>query len=200
MSPFVDLPGDLPERLARHAAGGSLREFQNLHPQDERQVPAAVLMPLIRRDHHWHLIYTLRSSLLHDHSGQVSFPGGSREPQYPYYVATALRDSQEEIGLNPRVVTVLGCLADMDMVTRFKVTPVVGVCEWPTPLTVNPDEVDRVFSIPIQWLADKQNRYFRVHTHLGRDFDAVYFKPYDGETVWGATATMTVELLNLLDL
>lgn len=199
MTSFLGLPSDLTDRLARHAANTSLREFRSPHLPVERRISAAVLMPLIHRDDQWHLIYTLRSSLLHDHSGQVSFPGGSREPQDQDIIATALRESQEEIGLNPQSVTVLGCLADMDMVTRFKVTPVVGVCEWPTGLTINPDEVDRVFSIPIDWLADEQNHYSRVLTHNGMDIEAVYFKPYDGETVWGATAMMTVALLSLFD-
>lgn len=155
-------------------------------------------MPLIWRDGRWQLIYTLRSSMLHDHSGQVSFPGGSWEPHDKDIIETALRESWEEIGLNPKAVRVLGKMPAMEMVTNFIVTPVVGVCDWPTALTVNPDEVDRVFSIPLDWLADVQNRYYQVHNYHGGEFEVLYFKPYDGETVWGATAMMTLDFLKLL--
>ena len=90
------------------------------------------------------------------------------------------------------------CWAKMAMITRFVVTPVVGIVDWPTPLTVNPDEVDRVFSIPLDWLADPNNREYRVHTLSGTDFDVLYFKNFDGEIVWGATARMTMDFLRLL--
>ena len=77
----------------------------------------------------------------------------------------------------------MGCMAEMAMITRFMVTPVVGIVNWPTPLTVNPDEVDRVFSIP--WIGlQTQLTEYRNHTHRGIDFDMLYFKKYDGETVW----------------
>lgn len=199
MRSFLDLPLDLPERLARQAGGGIRREVRARHPSADRLISAAVLMPLIKLDGQWHLVYTLRSSLLHEHSGQVSFPGGSREEKDKDLIETALRESWEEIGLDPAAVTVLGQMAEMEMVTRFTVTPVVGICQWPTPLTINPDEVDRVFSIPIDWLKDKRNQEYRVHNHLGTDFEVIYFKPYDGETVWGATAMMTLDFLELLD-
>ncbi len=83
--------------------------------------------------------------MLHDHSGQVSFPGGSWEESDKSIIETALRESWEEIGLDPEIVRVLGKMADVEMITGFRITPVVGICEWPTRLTVNPDEVDRVF-------------------------------------------------------
>lgn len=199
MTSFLELPDDLPRRLSKQTQTGTRREALKSKSAGERLIAAAVLMPLIRLEGQWHLVYTLRSSLLHDHSGQVSFPGGSRESQDKDLIETALREAWEEIGLNPSAVKVLGRMANLEMVTRFTVTPVVGVCDWPTELTINPDEVDRVFSIPLDWLADENNRYYRVHTHHGSEVEVVYFKPYDGETVWGATAMMTVEFLNLLN-
>lgn len=198
MSSYLDLPVDLPERLERQYQAGTRREIRGKQPDKERLRKAAVLLPLIWRDGHWQLIYTLRSSLLHDHSGQVSFPGGSWEAGDKSIIDTALRESWEEIGLNPKAVRVLGKMADLKMVTNFIVTPVIGICDWPTDLTVNPDEVDRVFSIPIDWLADERNRYYRVHNYRGGEVEVLYFKPYDGETVWGATAMMTLDFLNLL--
>lgn len=195
---MIDLPSDLSARLAVQEKSGIRWEGFAKSESDSKLIPAAVLVPLIRLQNQWHLVYTLRSIRLHDHSGQVSFPGGSWEPGDTSLIDTALRESQEEIGLDPGAVRVLGSMAQMAMISRFMVTPVVGVVNWPTPLTVNPDEVDRVFSIPLDWLADPFNQEYRVHTHGGIDFDVLYFKPYDGETVWGATARMTLDFLKLL--
>ena len=196
--PMLDLPVDLPQRLSEQEKKGIRWEGGKENQSETRFSPAAVLLPLIRLDEQWHLVYTLRSIHLHDHSGQVSFPGGSWEPGDTSLIRTALRESWEEIGLNSASVQVMGCMAKMSMVTRFLVTPVVGIVDWPTELTVNPDEVDRVFSIPLDWLADPANQEFRVHTHGGKDFDVPYFKSYDGETVWGATASLTLQFLSLL--
>lgn len=195
---MIDLPSDLPARLAEQEKSDIRWEGIRADERAPHLMPAAVLMPLIRLENQWHLIYTLRSVRLHDHSGQVSFPGGSWEPGDATLIETALRESWEEIGINPGAVRIMGCMAKMAMITRFMVTPVVGIVDWPTPLTVNPDEVDRVFSIPLDWLADPTNREYRVHTHGGIDFDVLYFKPYDGETVWGATAGMTRDFLRLV--
>ena len=194
----IELPSDLSARLAKQAESDMQFEGISRNQNIPRLVPAAVLMPLIRLGEQWHLVYTLRSVHLHDHSGQVSFPGGSWEDGDTDIIQTALREAQEEIGLDPAAARVLGCMARMAMITSFVVTPVVAVVDWPTPLTVNPDEVDRVFSIPLDWLADPINREYRVHTHEGTDFDVLYFKQYDGETVWGATARMTSDFLQLL--
>ncbi len=198
MTSSIELPPDLSARLAKNEKGGVIWEAPSGYRDTSKLRPAAVLLPLIKMEANWHLIFTLRSVRLHDHSGQVSFPGGSWETQDPDLVATALRESWEEIGLNPGAVRVVGCMARRAMVTSFIVTPVVGIVEWPTEITVNPDEVDRVFSIPLNWLAEPANQEFRVHTHAGVDIDIPYFKRYDGEVVWGATAMMTIEFLNLL--
>jgi 8-oxo-dGTP pyrophosphatase MutT (NUDIX family) len=197
LTALIDIPANLADRLAEHAKQPSVWDDPEFDRGERKLVPAAVLVPLIRMGEQWHLVYTLRSNLLHDHSGQVSFPGGSWENHDPDLIATALRESREEIGLDPAKVRVLGCMAKMEMVTHFKVTPVVGVVDWPTVLTVNPDEVARVFSIPLDWLASKENHDFQVHTHRSKDFNVPYFKPYDGETVWGATAMITLELIRI---
>ncbi|NLC29727.1 MAG: CoA pyrophosphatase [Chloroflexi bacterium] len=200
MKRSIELPADLSARLVEDAKVGIRWEALGEADILGKLKPSAVLLPLIRLNDQWQLIYTLRSVHLQDHCGQVSFPGGSWEPNDSSLVETALRESWEEIGLDPAAVKVMGCMAPMAIVTRFVITPVVAVVEWPTELIVNPDEVDRVFSIPLDWLADPANHEFRVHTHEGRDFDVAYFKHYDGEIVWGATAMMTLDFLRLLDL
>ncbi len=116
-------------------------------------------------------------------------------------MATALREAQEEIGLNPEDVETLGQLNPLFTVTQFLVTPVVGVIPWPYPLRTSPTEVARTFGVPIRWLADPGNLEVKEREPLiaGRSIRVYYFKEYEGETIWGVTARITVNLLQMLD-
>ncbi len=159
---------------------------------------AAVLVPLVWMDKQWHLLFTRRTEHVESHKGQVSFPGGGCDEGEVTPEETALREAQEEIGLNPKRVRILGRLANMITITSFHVTPVVGVIEWPTVFIVGQHEVERVFTIPLYWLADTRNRWeFPVP---GRNRSLIAFHPYDGELLWGATARMTVDFLKVLEL
>jgi 8-oxo-dGTP pyrophosphatase MutT (NUDIX family) len=112
--------------------------------------------------------------------------------------STALREAQEEIGIDPASVRLLGRLTNMITITSFRVTPVVGVINWPTVFRLNEREVDRIFRIPLTWLADSANRWELPFP--GRNRSVVVYHPYDGEVVWGATARMTVDFLNTIGL
>lgn len=162
--------------------------------------PAAVLIPLLRKKDVWHILLTRRTHTLVEHSGQVSFPGGRFEPGDPDPETTALRETSEEIGLNPDCVNILGRLNDFLTITNYRVTPVVGTMPWPYSLTLATKEVSRVFTIPLKWLADPSNHEERQHV-LPPPFTTIpviYFRPYDGEVLWGASARVTVNLLNVL--
>ena len=198
MTSSISLPPDLPERLAVFSKEKTRYEGLGMPGQNLKPRAAAVLLPLIYRHDKWQLIYTLRSNKLHDHSGQVSFPGGACDPEDKDVVATALREAWEEIGLEPKAVQVQGRLPSLNMVTRFVVTPVVGIVDWPVWLTINPDEVGRVFSVPLDWLANPDNQSYRVHSHGDEDFNVPYFQRYDGELIWGATAIITLDFLKVL--
>lgn len=160
--------------------------------------PAAVLMPLFRHNSEWHLLFTRRTDNLNDHKGQVAFPGGAWDERDPDLKFTALREAEEEIGVNPNDVTLLGSLPARDLVSGYIVTPYVGQIPWPYSLRVFNAEVARVFSIPLQWLLDEENRFLKWHHFLGQDFQVLYFRSYDGETLWGASASMTLELVDAL--
>jgi len=187
---------DMRDRLQR-----SLGELNTKVTTEWDATPAAVLMPLYQEDGDWKLLFTRRTESVDVHAGQVSFPGGQIEVSDETAVAAALREAQEEIGLDPADVELLGQLNPLFTVTQFLVTPVIGVIPWPYPLSSNPKEVARTFGVPIKWLADPNNREIRERAPLipGRNLKVYYFKKYEGETIWGVTARITVTFLQMLD-
>lgn len=163
--------------------------------------PAAVLLPLFRYRDTWNLLFIRRTEHEDDHhSGQVAFPGGRWEEQDKDYAATALREAQEEVGLDPEQVILLGELRPLHTVSNYLVTPVVGEIPWPLDLTPDPIEVARVFSIPLHWLGDPANR--RIITWPSPEHpearDVIFYDEFDRELLWGITAGITVELLTCL--
>ena len=159
---------------------------------------AAVLIPLTHFGDEWHLLYTRRGIKVETHKGQVSFPGGACDPGEATPEQTALREAEEEIGIRPSDVRLLGRLPPMITITHFRVTPVVGVVPWPYAFRVENAEVARVFTIPLAWLVEKSNRW--EFTLPGREFGLIVYHPYDSELLWGATALMTDIFLKKLGL
>ena len=182
---------------AIHAAGPASEGFSEVALTEKTQVKcAAVLVPLVWQDDEWHLLYTRRTDKVESHKGQVSFPGGACDEGETTPEQTALREAEEEIGISPKDVKVLGRLANLITITYFRVTPVVGVVKWPNVFRVGENEVARVFTIPLGWLANPSNRWQFERSDLRRALIA--YHPYDGELLWGATARMTVDFLNIL--
>ncbi len=190
------------ERLRR--LPGSLRPgAESGEPVRAPVQRAAVLLPLYRLEHGWNLIFIRRAEQAGDrHSGEVGFPGGRWQSSDPDCTATALREAEEEIGLTPARVSVLGELAPFLTVSRFLVTPVVGCVHWPQPLWPNPQEVSRIFSIPLAWLNNPANYRVRPYPRPGHPQarDLVFFDDYDGERLWGVTARITLDFLDRLSL
>ena len=157
---------------------------------------AAVLVPLVWQDEEWHLLFTRRTDRVESHKGQVSFPGGACDEGETSAEQTALREADEEIGIHPNDVRILGRLANLITISYFRVTPVVGVVRWPAVFRVGEHEVARVFTIPLTWLANESNRWqFEIP---GSNRSVIAYHPYDGELLWGATARMTVDFLKVL--
>jgi len=155
--------------------------------------PAAVLVPLVNRPNGLQVLLTQRTAHLSDHAGQISFPGGRVEPEDPSHAAAALRETQEEVGLSPERVAVLGQLAEYETVTGFRVTPIVGWVEPPFDVLPDPFEVADVFEVPLAFLLDpaNQQRHFRMLGEMRRDYWAI---PYRDRYIWGATAAMLLIL------
>jgi 8-oxo-dGTP pyrophosphatase MutT (NUDIX family) len=184
---------------AIQAAGPSSDGFQEVELNEETSLKcAAVLVPLVWHDEEWHLLFTRRTDTVESHKGQVSFPGGACDEDETTPEETALREAEEEIGIQPKDIRVLGRLTNLVTITYFRVTPVVGVVNWPAVFRVGQHEVARVFTMPLAWLANPSNRWQFELPDTRRTLIA--FHPYDGELLWGATARMTVDFLTVLGL
>lgn len=154
---------------------------------------AAVLVPVVNRDGELSVLFTRRTAHLSDHAGQISFPGGRAEPHDPDAAATALRETEEETGIAPAHVELLGELAEYVTVTGYRVSPVVGLIRAPFELRPDSFEVAEVFEVPLAFLLDPSNhqRNAVVVSGYRRHY---YAMPYRGYYIWGATAGMLMNL------
>lgn len=148
---------------------------------------AAVLIPVIDRGAEATVLLTKRTEALRSHSGQVAFPGGRIDPEDASPEDAALREAMEEIGLERRFVDVSGRLPDYVSGSGFRIVPVLGVVRPGFDLTINPDEVDSAFEVPLRFLMDPANhiRDSRVWQEKERFF---YRMPYEDWMIWGVTA------------
>lgn len=164
---------------------------------DPTLTPAAVLIPLLIKDQEWHVLVTQRSENVEHHKGQISFPGGAWDPEDADLQATALRETYEEIGIPPEVVEVLGALDDFQTISRFAVTPYVGVIPHPFPYRLNSHEVEAVVEVPLSFLLEPA--HLRVE-YLEREgtLHEVLIWQYGRYTIWGATARILKNLLDLI--
>jgi 8-oxo-dGTP pyrophosphatase MutT (NUDIX family) len=160
-------------------------------------VPAAVLVPVVQRDSELTVLFTKRTDHLHDHPGQVAFPGGRSEPQDETPVSTALREAEEEIGLPRERVDVLGTLPEYLTSTGFRVTPVVGLVAPPLDLKLDAFEVADVFEAPLAFLLDPRNHQ-RQSLEFGGVLRQFWSMPFQGYHIWGATAGMVISLHSFL--
>ncbi len=156
--------------------------------------PAGVLIPVIERDSGLTVLLTQRSAELKHHAGQISFPGGRMEDHDADIQATALRETHEEVGIEPSDVTVIGFLNPMPTVTGYAVTPVIGVVlADPNALKVDRTEVEFAFEVPLAFLLDKRNACEAEREFRGHTVPIVEFR-YEGHRIWGVTAHMLLEL------
>jgi 8-oxo-dGTP pyrophosphatase MutT (NUDIX family) len=178
-----------PENTGEHLMRSSSREL----------TPAAVLMPIVVREQGLTLLLTQRTEHLTDHGGQVSLPGGRVEHSDASPIDTALRETEEEVGLDRRHVEVIGSLPDYFTGTGFQVTPVVGIVHPPFDLRADPFEVAEIFEVPLAFLMDGMNHQRRTAEFpngVGRR--TFYAMPYERFFIWGATAGMLRNLFHFL--
>ena len=165
-------------------------------PRDDL-TPAAVLVPLVDRPGGLTVLLTQRTAHLNDHAGQISFPGGRVEPEDPSHLAAALREAEEEVGLPPDRVEIIGMLDPYIVRSGYRVTPVVGFVNPPFEVRPDPFEVAEVFEVPLSFVLDNENHETGSRTHEGVE-RTFYVLPYEDRYIWGATAGMLVNLSDVL--
>jgi 8-oxo-dGTP pyrophosphatase MutT (NUDIX family) len=186
------------EGLARPAPPPEADDLHLIALQEGARVTeAAVLVPLIGRSGRVQVLFTQRTAHLDDHAGQISFPGGRVEAGDASREQTALRETEEEVGIASGSISVLGRLPDYEIPSGFRITPVVGWIEPPFDLNPDPFEVAAVFEAPLDYFlepAHYQRREFRFRGRH-RHYMAI---PFEGRYIWGATAGMLYYLCRML--
>ena len=190
---------ELARRLARPAPPPGPDDLHVIRlPEDARITHAAVLVPIVARADALYLLLTQRTAHLSDHAGQISFPGGRVETSDASREETALRETEEEVGLPRGRVSVLGRLPDYDIPSGFRITPVVGWIDPPFDVKPDPFEVENIFEAPLEHFLHvggyerREYRFKERHRH----YMAI---PYEGRYIWGATAAILHSLARIVD-
>ena len=188
-----------PDEKAAHSDYDLNPEVRDARPGVRVKLrPAAVLVPLVERADGVTVLLTQRTEHLNHHAGQISFPGGRVEPEDTDVIDTALRETEEEIGLDRAYVEVVGRLDIYETVTGFSITPVVGFVREDFSLAIDGQEVAEAFEVPLAFLLDPAN-----HQRHSREFNGArrhyYALPYQDRYIWGATAGMLVNLCEVLE-
>lgn len=193
------ITADIPETvsLIKNPAPIGDHSLNALAPMDTDLRAAAVLVPIIQRPEGPTMLLTVRASHLPKHSGQVAFPGGKIEEVDKSPAAAALRETHEEVGIRPELVSVAGCIDVYQTVTAYRVLPVLGFVSPDFKLNIDANEVADVFEVPLDFILDPRNH--RVETREFQGYERrFYAMEYDGYYIWGATAGMIRNLTDRL--
>ena len=169
-------------------------------PESKSLKKAAVLVPLVRSNDEWHLLFIVRASNPNDrHSGQVAFPGGRHDSNDATLEQTALRETAEEIGVHTEHIQVIGSLPAYVTVSDYAVTPIVAIMDWPLTLTLEPAEVASTLTLPVQWLKKRENFTLRARSTQDKltneRHPVIVYQENQGVVLWGATARITLNCL-----
>ncbi|MBF0474854.1 MAG: CoA pyrophosphatase [Deltaproteobacteria bacterium] len=160
-------------------------------------VQAAVLIPLFEKDGDLNVLLTKRTDTVETHQGQISFPGGVRDPEDINLLNTALREADEEVGIKTADVRILGQLDQEVTITNFIISPFVGIIPYPYEFKANPREVARLISVPLCVLRDQEKNGPATYNYHGVDYPSYRFT-YQGHVVWGATARILKNFLEVI--
>jgi 8-oxo-dGTP pyrophosphatase MutT (NUDIX family) len=189
------------ERLAKAPPIEELLTADDLEKQNQasRQAlkPAAVLLLIVNHPQEPTVLLTQRTTHLSAHAGQIAFPGGRYDANDNTPERTALRETEEEVGIPPERVEILGRLPEYLTSTGFAVTPVVGWAEPPVTYRADPHEVAEVFEVPLRFLLDTRNHRYESAFFKGR-MRHYWAMPYGERFIWGATAGMLVTFQRLI--
>ena len=176
----------------------TLSRREKAYIYDSSRIPSAVLIPIYLKDGEYHVLFTQRTEKVRDHKGQISFPGGAYEEQDGTMLNTALRESNEEIGLDTGTVELLGELDDFaTMGTNYIISPFVGAIPWPFSLKLFPTEVKEIIEVPLLSLLDK-DCLGQTNQYIDGELVATDSYLYQGKVIWGATARILKQFLGII--
>jgi 8-oxo-dGTP pyrophosphatase MutT (NUDIX family) len=158
---------------------------------------AAVLVPLFKKGEDCHLLFTKRSDQVKYHKGEISFPGGAVDEEDLELINTALREAHEEIGLKKSDVQIIGILDDIVTITGFIVTPIVGLFPYPYPFKVSEVEIAELIEVPLSSLL-REESFSEKEIIRGGQKEVVYAYEYERHIIWGATARILKQFLDLI--
>jgi 8-oxo-dGTP pyrophosphatase MutT (NUDIX family) len=183
---------------------GFIEQIGNLLSSRQRRViehppfsHAAVLVPLFQKDGNCHLLFTKRSEEVKYHKGEISFPGGVVDEDDRELIHTALREAHEEIGLKESDVQIIGVLDDIVTITKFIVTPIVGLFTYPYPFKVSEVEIAELIEVPLASLLE-EDCFSEREIFRGGQREIVYAYQYGKHIIWGATARILKQFLDLI--
>lgn len=180
------------------APGWNADELADLFEPGQILRNAAVLLPIVERDDGPTMLFTLRTDVLRNHAGQVSFPGGQADPEDADAIATAVREMQEETGIAPEFVEPFGFLDSFNTVSGFCVTPVVATIHGGFQIVPDPHEVAEVFEVPLDYILTPNRMRIRAIQWRGRARQIAEFD-YQRRRIWGATAAILQNLINRME-
>jgi 8-oxo-dGTP pyrophosphatase MutT (NUDIX family) len=166
-------------------------------PDQPGLTPAAVLVPLFQKNRRTHILLTKRTERLEHHKGQISFPGGAFNYEDLDCLTTALRETEEEIGIKMDLVEILGELDHLITITHFRVCPYVGIIPYPYPFKLSSFEVERLIELPLDYLLKRAELKEGPFSYLGQSFFNLHIN-YQGDIIWGATARILQNFLTVL--
>jgi 8-oxo-dGTP pyrophosphatase MutT (NUDIX family) len=172
-----------------------LEAFQRQECNSRDLFPAGVLVPLFESNGELHVVLTQRTDEVEHHKGQISFPGGVKNERDTTIIETALRETEEEIGLPRNAVNVLGMLNDFQTPSGFRITPVVTFLLSVPSFSINTAEVSQIFDVPLSFFLDARNERVEQHERSAKMMN-VYFYRYGQYEIWGATAAILRSFLH----
>ena len=168
------------------------------HIEKRDAVPSAILLLLFEFEQAYYVLLTKRSDKVAYHKGEISFPGGTADPEDPDLLHTALREVHEEIGLMPNDVTILGRLDDiLTTTTGFVIAPYVGVIPYPYPFQINSDEIAKLIFVPLDIL-EELGGVKEQSSPRGKDRGYAPRFQFQGHIIWGATARILEQFMTLV--
>jgi 8-oxo-dGTP pyrophosphatase MutT (NUDIX family) len=192
------LGGGVTIEIVKQRLKQALARRQKRHVTHPTRVSSAVLIPLYKKQGQYYVLFIQRTEKVKDHKGQIGFPGGAYEEQDGTLLNTALREAAEEIGLTPGDVEILGELDDITTRgTNYIISPFVASVPWPYQFEVDQWETEEIIEVPLSALFDKDCLRQETDIFEGQIVDS-YFYQYQGKVIWGATARILRQFLDII--